>query len=232
MADKPSAVRNFFGRLVDRTLPGSNYNTTTGQYSNVGTGLAGLGARLIATSFAGPAAGALVGKAAGYLIDRNGNRIGPVQREGIPVSGAPAAAQGAYTVPSPMAVNNLGLGAQRPGGNWYGYTGGAGSMGSFGNNQLGSGMAAIGQWNPHSVWGQQIAAPTGSNLGFGNNVGGFTGANQGSGSRGYTGGAVQSAGMFGGNLVNESMLDLQRRWSGRPMLGSPIKQGDPETSQV
>lgn len=212
MAERPTGIRNFFGRVVDRVLPGSNYNTTTGQYSNVGTGLAGLGARLIATSLAGPAAGALVGKAAGYLIDRNGNQIGPVQREGVPVTGAPASAQNAITAPSPLAVNNLGLGAQRPGGTWYGYTGGAGSMGSFGNTQFGNGMASIGQWNPQSAWGQQIAAPTGSNLGLGNNVGRFIGAGGGSG--GGSGGGQPTAsampGIVGGRFAGGNAVDYMR----------------------
>ncbi|WDW06026.1 hypothetical protein PWE35_09335 [Stenotrophomonas maltophilia] len=197
MADQPSGVRNFFGRVVDRVLPGSNYNTTTGQYSNVGTGLAGLGARLIATSLAGPAAGALVGKAAGYLIDRNGNRIGPVQREAVNGPGATVPGySGSVTMPSQQ---NLGLGAQRPGGNWYGYTGGPGSMGSFGNTQFGNGMASVGQWSPQSVWGQQVAAPAGSNLDLGNNVGGFIGGS-GSGSGGSMGGSNAGYGSVASNL--------------------------------
>ncbi|MCU1053259.1 hypothetical protein JAK47_01700 [Stenotrophomonas maltophilia] len=208
MAERPTGIRNFFGRVVDRVLPGSNYNTTTGQYSNVGTGLAGLGARLIATSLAGPAAGALVGKAAGYLIDRNGNQIGPVQREGVPVTGAPASAQSAITAPSPLAVNNLGLGVQRPGGSWYGYTGGAGSMGSFGNTQFGNGMASIGQWNPQSAWGQQVAAPTGSNLGLGNNVGGFIGGGSGGGSGQTSGGGMP--GIVGGRFAGSNPVDYKR----------------------
>lgn len=208
MAERPTGIRNFFGRVVDRVLPGSNYNTTTGQYSNVGTGLAGLGARLIATSLAGPAAGALVGKAAGYLIDRNGNQIGPVQREGVPVTGAPASAQSAITAPSPLAVNNLGLGVQRPGGSWYGYTGGAGSMGSFGNTRFGNGMASIGQWNPQSAWGQQVAAPTGSNLGLGNNVGGFIGGGSGGGSGQTSGGGMP--GIVGGRFAGSNPVDYKR----------------------
>lgn len=203
MADKPSGVRNFFGRVVDRVLPGSNYNTTTGQYSNVGTGLAGLGARLIATSLAGPAAGALVGRAANYLIDRNGNQIGPVQREGVPLTGAPLSAQSAFTAPSPMTVSNLGLGAQRPGGNWFGYTGGAGSMGSFGNNQIGNGMASVGPWSPQSVWGQSIAADPGSNINFGNYSPGATATGA---VRGGSGAPSSSSGgrIVGGNSVGDS----------------------------
>ncbi|WP_157721512.1 hypothetical protein [Stenotrophomonas sp. WZN-1] len=208
MADKPGAFRNFFGRFVQAALPGDNYNRQTGQFSNIGTGLAGLGARLIATSLAGPAAGALVGRAANYLIDRNGNQIGPVQREGVPVTGAPASVQNAITAPSPLAVNNLGLGAQRPGGNWYGYTGGAGSMGSFGNTQFGNGMASIGQWNPQSVWGQQVAAPTGSNLGLGNNVGGFIGGGSGGGSGQATGGGMP--GIVGGRFAGSNPVDYKR----------------------
>lgn len=218
MADKPSGFRNFFGRFVQGVLPGDNYNRQTGQFSNIGTGLAGLGARLIATSLAGPAAGALVGRAANYLIDRNGNQIGPVQREGVPVYGAPASAQNAVTAPSPMAVNNLGLGAQRPGGNWYGYTGGAGSMGSFGNNQLGNGMASVGQWSPQSVWGQSIAANQGSNLNFGNYSPGAaaTGAVRGGASTGanramQTGSFSPSSGMGPGGARGSFLEKINRR---------------------
>lgn len=192
MADKPSGARNFFGRVVDRILPGTNYNRQTGQYSNVGTGLAGLGARLIATSLAGPAAGALVGRAANYLIDRNGNQIGPVQREGVPITGAPVSVGSAFTAPSPMAVNDLGIGAQRPGGSWYGYTGGAGSMGSFGNNQLGNGMASVGPWAPQSTWGQSIASNQGSNLNFGNMSPGAVATGGGGTGRGGSTGANRS----------------------------------------
>ncbi len=94
---------------------------------------------------------------------------------------------------------NLGLGAQRPGGNWYGYTGGPGSMGSFGNTQFGNGMASVGQWNPQSIWGQQTAAPAGSNLDLGNNVGGFIGGG-GSGSGGSMGGSNAGYGSVASNL--------------------------------
>lgn len=208
MAERPSTARNWFGRVVDRVLPGSNYNTTTGQYSNIGTGLAGLGARLIATAYGGPAAGALVNKAAGYLIDRNASQPTAVQREGIPVYGAPASAQNAITAPSPLAAQNLGLGVQRPGGSWYGYTGGAGSMGSFGNTQFGNGMASIGQWNPQSAWGQQVAAPTGSNLGLGNNVGGFIGGGSGGGGGQTSGGGMP--GIVGGRFAGSNPVDYKR----------------------
>lgn len=54
----PSKARNFFGRLVDMVLPGQNYNPQTGQYSNVGSGLAKLGM----TALGGPGAGFLANK--------------------------------------------------------------------------------------------------------------------------------------------------------------------------
>lgn len=66
---EPSGVRNFFGRVVDRILPGSNYDASTGQYSNIGTGIAGAGAKIAASAFLGPLAGQAVGKVAGNLID-------------------------------------------------------------------------------------------------------------------------------------------------------------------
>lgn len=202
MADRPTGVRNFFGRVVDRVLPGSNYNTTTGQYSNIGKGIAGAIAGLGASAFFGPAAGALVRRGAGYVIDHTGRAV--QAPTAAPVDGVP----NAITAPSPMAVSNLGLGAQRPGGSWYGYAGGPGSMGSFGNNQFGSGMASIGQWNPQSVWGQQVAAPTGSNLGLGNNVGGFIGGGSGGGSGQSSGGGMP--GIMGGRFAAGNAVDYKR----------------------
>lgn len=104
----------------------------------------------------------------------------------------------------------------------------AGSVNNFGNQQFGNGMQSQpGTFNPYSQWGQQITAPPvaqGSMGGFGNNLGGFTGSTGREARGSYAGGAVQSAGMFGGNLVNENMLQLQNRWR-----GSPIKQAEPKT---
>lgn len=216
MADKPSGARNFFGRVVDRILPGTNYNRQTGQYSNVGTGLAGLGARLIATSLAGPAAGALVGRAANYLIDRNGNQIGPVQREGIngPV-GVTTGYTGAVTMPT---VSNLGLGGQSPGGTWNGYLQGQGAVNNFGNSQFGNGMASVpGNWSPASTWGQGIQEGQGSNLNFGNyspgasgggtGRGGSTGANRGM----QVGSFSPSSGMGPGGARGSFLEKINRR---------------------
>ena len=198
---EPSKARNFFGRIVDRILPGTNYNTQTGQYSNVGAGLGGLAARLITTAYAGPAAGALVNKAAGYLIDRNGNAIGPVDREAVGGAGGVSVGPipGSVTLPS---VSNLGLGAQSPGGTWSGYMQGAGSVNNFGNQNFQSGIGPLTNWSPTSGWGQSIisGAPSqGSLQGFGNNVGNFISGNSGaaiSASRtGGNGGPVSSLGM-------------------------------------
>ncbi|QBL43467.1 hypothetical protein LBG_02315 [Stenotrophomonas maltophilia] len=63
-------------------------------------------------------------------------------------------------------------------------------MGSFGNTQFGNGMASVGQWNPQSIWGQQVAAPAGSNLDLGNDVGGFIGGGGNSGGSGLSGSSV------------------------------------------
>ncbi len=210
---EPSKSRNFFGRVVDRILPGSNYNPTTGQYSNVGKGIAGLGARLAATAFAGPAIGALVGKGAGYLIDHTGNQVGSVQPGGVSPYG-PVSPGYTNAVAMP-ATPNLGLGAQAPGNTWAGYLQSQGSANNFGNTQFGTGMGSQpGSWSPQSQWGQQITAQpaaTGSNLGFGNNVRSFVGG--GSGSNGGTAGGSRMGGIVGGRLANESMLDVQRRWA-------------------
>ena len=204
MADKPSGARNFFGRVVDRILPGTNYNRDTGQYSNVGTGLAGLGARLIATSFAGPAAGALVGKAAGYLIDRNGNQIGPVQREGIAgPGGVTTGYTGAVTMPN---VSNLGLGAQPPGGTWAGYLQGQGSVNNFGNQNFTRPGGALTNWAPASTWGQSIQQGQGSNLNFGNYSPGASAASGGAGRGGGGAGVGVNSGARrgGGNSVGDA----------------------------
>lgn len=200
---EPSKTRNFFGRVVDRILPGSQYDRSTGQYSNVGAGLAGLGARLAATAFAGPAVGALVGKGAGYLIDRNGNRIGGVQPEaiqGIGVDpGYSPAIVGQPTIP------NLGLSAQTPGNTWAGYMQGQGAVNNFGNTQFGTGMASLpGSWTPSSTWGQAVGEGQGANINFGNNSPGAlaTGAVRG----GATGasGANSGARYGGGNSVGDA----------------------------
>lgn len=66
---EPSKTRNFMGRLVDGLLPGSNYNRDTGQYSNIGKGIAGLAAKLGAGALGGPLAGAAAGRLAGRFID-------------------------------------------------------------------------------------------------------------------------------------------------------------------
>lgn len=213
---EPSKTRNFFGRVVDRILPGSNYDASTGQYSNIGKGALGLGARLAATAFAGPAVGALVGKGAGYLIDHTGRQIGDVQPESVNPYGAVSPGYaGAVAMPS---TPNLGLGVQSPGNSWAGFLQGQGSTNNFGNTQFGSGMASMpGSWSPSSQWGQQITAQPavpGSNLGFGNNVQGFAGGGGGGGGSGggSSMGGGRMGGIVGGRLAGESMLDVRRRW--------------------
>lgn len=211
---EPSRARNFFGKVVDRILPGTNYNTQTGQYSNIGTGALGLAARLAATSFAGPAVGALVGKGASYLIDRNGS---PVQApdQSAQVQGAPTAA---FTAPT---LSNLGLGAQSPGNSWQGYMQSPGATSNFGNTQFGNGMAGIpGSWGAQSQWGQNLtaqpAAP-GSTAGFGNNVQGFAGGGGGGGGSSSGGGRVGGGmpGIFGGRPANDGMLEIRQRWANK-----------------
>ncbi|MCX2894346.1 hypothetical protein ORG27_12240 [Stenotrophomonas lactitubi] len=214
MADKPSGARNFFGRVVDRILPGTNYNRDTGQYSNIGKGIAGALAGLGASAFFGPAAGALVRRGAGYVIDHTGN---PVQAPAaVPVAGAP----NAITIPSPAQVQNLGFPAQSPGGTWAGFLQGQGSVNNFGNSQFGNGMASIpGSWSPASTWGQGIQEGQGSNLNFGNYSPGATAASGGAGRGGSAGAnrAMQvgsfrpSSGMDNGGARGSFLEKINRR---------------------
>ena len=71
---EPSRARNFFGGLVDRVLPGSQYNSQTGQYSNVGRGILGRVASIGASLYGGPAAGAITNRLATNWVDR-GNPV-------------------------------------------------------------------------------------------------------------------------------------------------------------
>lgn len=94
---QPSGLRNFFGRLVDGALPGSQYNRATGSFSNLWQGVGGRAASLGASMFGGPLAGAAVNRLAGNWID-NGNPLQfrtpeqggpgymPIARETFPVS--------------------------------------------------------------------------------------------------------------------------------------------------
>lgn len=58
----PSAARNFFGRVVDRLLPGQNYNSQTGAYTHIGAGIVGAGLRAGASFFGGPLGGIVAGR--------------------------------------------------------------------------------------------------------------------------------------------------------------------------
>lgn len=191
---QPSGARNFFGRVVDRILPGSQYDSSTGQYSNVGAGLAGLGARLAATAFAGPAVGALVGKGAGYLIDRNGNRVGPVQQEGV----TPYASvdPGIGNSPVSMPSVNYSQGVQTPGNQWSGYLQSPGSINNLGNQSFNLGRTNWG--GPLSQWGKAVADQNpGSNLNFGNQSPGAVAAGGSSEGGGMSSGRMSSGGMPG-----------------------------------
>lgn len=206
---------NFFSRIgqgaANRITPGSIYDSRGNYLNNGGRAAVATGIKFLANTFV-PGGGMIADRVLRGWVDRGANYgIGQPVREQIEIPGAPASAQNAITAPSPLSVNNLGLGAQRPGGSWYGYTGGAGSMGSFGNTQFGNGMASIGQWNPQSAWGQQVAAPTGSNLGLGNNVGGFIGG--GSGGSGGSSGQTSGGGMpgiVGGRFAGGNAVDYKR----------------------
>lgn len=194
--------------LVNRGVPGNVFDARGNYMGNAGRAAIATGVKVLANMIA-PGAGLLVDRGLSGWVNRGANYgIGQPVREQIEIPGAPASAQNAITAPSPLAAQNLGLGVQRPGGSWYGYTGGAGSMGSFGNTQFGNGMASIGQWNPQSVWGQQVAAPTGSNLGLGNNVGRFIGGGSGGGSGQTSGGGMP--GIVGGRFAGSNPVDYKR----------------------
>ncbi len=170
---EPSRTRNFFGGLVDRILPGSNYNRQTGQFSNIGSGIAGRAASVAGTMLGGPAVGRLISTGAGNWIDtgsplgtgygtgplariigRDANTVGPVVPEQI---GAPRAPLG-----------NLGLGGSYQG--WRNYMADPGSREGFGNNYIGGGYTGVG-WTPSSGWGRNLMDTNpGSVQNFGNNL--------------------------------------------------------------
>lgn len=69
----PSGIRNFFGHIVDRVLPGNNYNSSTGQYSNIGSGLGGLALGVGAGLVGGPVLGGLARRGINnYLTSHQG----------------------------------------------------------------------------------------------------------------------------------------------------------------
>jgi hypothetical protein len=187
--NKPSGVRNFFGGVVDRILPGSNYNRSTGQYSNIGKGIAGRGASIIGSMLGGPAVGALINKGAGKWIDTgsplgNGYGTGPLAK----IMGRDATDIG-EVVPQPIGDGrpvspNLGLGNAGPQGvapgqlyrdpymGWQQFMAPQGSVGNFGNNNIRT-QPVPGAWQPKSGWGRDMmaggnAGMAGANRGFGN----------------------------------------------------------------
>jgi len=141
-----------------------------------------LGAKLAASAFLGPAAGALVGKGAGYVIDRYGQpQFAPVQREDISVN--PSLTVDGVSVPMTNMGAAANLGLPTVGNQWAGYTQGAGSLNNFGNTQFGTGIATQpGNWAPASSWGQGVVDRNpGSLRNFGNmsqGGGGATGGGQ------------------------------------------------------
>lgn len=142
----PSRSRNFFGALVDRVLPGSNYNRATGQYSNIGSGLAGLGVSLGAGLLGGPGASMLARQGAEKLISGGGlfggGQPGGVQPEAI--GGIPGVQAGnlGFGAPQPMQAPSMGF-----------------QSAGFGNYTLPGAMPAQSQpWQPQSAWGAQVAS--------------------------------------------------------------------------
>lgn len=197
MADKPSAVRNFFGRTWDRITPGvRNYDPSTGQFSHTGSGVAQVLARLVGTATGNPLIGTAISRGIGVATNKWGGQPEAAQ------TGAPPSAQAAYVAPPPSATPNLGFPSQSPGGTWNGYLQGQGSVNNFGNSQFGNGMASVpGNWSPASTWGQGIQEGQGSNLNFGNYS---PGANAASGGAGRGGSAGANRGMQAGSYSSSS----------------------------
>lgn len=204
------AKRNFFGKLRDsaanRVSPGNVYDAR-GNYLNNGGRAAAATALKIGANMLFPGAGMVVDRIMSPWVNRGANYgIGEVQREGVPIYGAPSSAQYAYTAAPSSASNlglGLGLGAQTPGNSWQGYMQGTGSANNFGNQQFGNGMASQpGSWAPQSQWGQQVTQgqpAAGSYQGFGNNVGGFLGGGRtNAGQTGGTAGLTRSGGAAAG----------------------------------
>lgn len=222
------AQRNFFGRTTgragERFLSGSNnYDPRTGQWRNVVPGLIGRAAQTVIGAFGGPLIGAVAGRGISKIVDKYGKDPEFVQEESIPIPmdwRAPQLSRGEFAAPSATpTIANLGLGPQSPGSTWGGYMQGAGSLNNFGNTQFGSGMAGIpGSWGAQSQWGRQLTAPPatqGSVAGFGNNVQGFAGGGGGGSSSGSSMSGNRMAGIVGGRLASDSMIDLQRRWANK-----------------
>lgn len=200
------AQRNFFGKLRDsaanRVSPGNVYDDR-GNYLNNGGRAAAATALKIGANMLFPGAGMVVDRVMSPWVNRGANYgIGEVQREGVPIYGAPPSAQHAYTA-APPSVSNLGPSPQTPGNGWQGYMQSQGSANNFGNQQFGSGMATqAGGFSPYSQWGNSFLSgqpSQGSLQGFGNNVGALTGnagqqrSGGGNGSASLTGVGVRSS---------------------------------------
>lgn len=143
----PSRTRNFFGGIVDRLLPGAQYNSQTGQYSNVGRGLLGRAASIGASFYGGPGAGALVNNLAGQWIDGRGVFNGNGNGSGAP---GPVVPQIVGTQGGSLTAPNLGLGGaptMTPT-----YIPQIGNNG-FGNNYVNPGPTLYQPWSPQSQWG-------------------------------------------------------------------------------
>lgn len=140
----PSRARNFFGGLVDRVLPGSQYNRQTGQYSNVGRGVFGRLASIGGSLYGGPAVGALVNNVAGQWVDRRGLFGG-----GQPATPDAVVRQPIGNPGISLSTQNLGFGkpAFTPG-----YIPQVGNFG-VGNNYVAPGPSLYQSWNPQSGWG-------------------------------------------------------------------------------
>lgn len=139
----PSRARNFFGGVVDRLLPGSQYNSQTGQYSNVGRGVLGRLASIGGSLYGGPAVGALVNNVAGQWVDGRG----------LFNNGAPATPDA--VVRQPLSLYGLSPNLGLPS---------IGAVTPVYNAPTGNGLSnpqPYNAWTPSSGWGAAQLAGTG-----------------------------------------------------------------------
>ncbi|SMR76407.1 MULTISPECIES: hypothetical protein [Stenotrophomonas] len=199
-------------RIANGAIPGNVFDSRSNYMGNGGRAAVATALKFAAGLFGGAPAAQLADRGLSGWVTRGADYgISRVQPESVPIYGAPPSAQSAFVAAPPSATPNLGFPSQSPGGMWNGFLQGQGSVNNFGNTQFGNGMASVGQWSPQSAWGQQVAAPTGSNLALGNNVGNFLGGGSGGGSRG--GGqsfGSSMPGIMGGRFAGGNAANYKR----------------------
>lgn len=196
-------------RIANGAIPGNVFDSRGNYMGNGGRAAVATALKFAAGLFGGAPAAQLADRGLSGWVTRGADYgISRVQPESVPIYGAPPSAQSAFVAAPPSATPNLGFPSQSPGGTWAGYLQGQGSVNNFGNSQFGNGMASVGQWNPQSAWGQQVAAPTGSNLALGNNVGNFLGGGSSRGGGQSFGSSMP--GIMGGRFAGGNAVDYKR----------------------